>query len=106
MRDLCNEEEDPQVLDLQEDCNDANQIHSTAVIYKRATGKIAVPQHIHYAHRGPAFKEYNLFEFASIVDVVEKKNEKNLHNFSTDQASPEGYSHPKVILLFTIKMCI
>ena len=81
LSDLFNEEEDPQVLDLQEDCNDANQIHSTAVIYKGATGKIAVPQHIHYAHRGPAFKEYNLFEFASIVDVVEKKKKKYLHNF-------------------------
>lgn len=74
---LSDDDLDPEILNNQ-DNNDAEtlDVHSTVHIYVGSTGKIAVPQHIHYAHRGEAFKYYSLYEFASIVDVVAKK-EKN-----------------------------
>ncbi|KZS08316.1 Uncharacterized protein APZ42_027731, partial [Daphnia magna] len=67
------EESEPQVFTPSEENSDHNEDHSTAVIYTGITGKIAVPQHIHYSHRGPELHDYNLYEFASIVDVVPKK---------------------------------
>lgn len=68
-----NEECEPQVLTPSDETSDHNEDYSTADIYTRITGKIAVPQHIHYSHRGPELHDYNLYEFASIVDVVPKK---------------------------------
>ena len=76
---LFDEDRDPEVLGPPDDCNEDNEPQSTVVIYTVITGKIAVPQHIHYAHRGLAFEHYNLFEFASIVDVVPKKKENNVN---------------------------
>lgn len=70
---LFDEESEPQVLTPSEENSDHNEDHSTAVIYTGISGKIAVPQHIHYSHRGPELHDYNLYEFASIVDVVPKK---------------------------------
>ncbi|KAK4024406.1 hypothetical protein OUZ56_009828 [Daphnia magna] len=70
---LFDEESEPQVLTPSEENSDHNEDHSTAVIYTGITGKMSVPQHIHYSHRGPELYDYNLYEFASIVDVVPKK---------------------------------
>lgn len=77
--DLYDEDAEPLVLNIEDDNNPAEtlDIHSTAQIYTSSTGKIAVPQHVHYAHRGVMFKDYSLYEFASIVDVVQKKKEKS-----------------------------
>ncbi len=76
--DLYNEDLDPEVLGIVDDDSPAENldVNSTAQIYTGSTGKIAVPQHVHYAHRGCAFKDYSLYEFASIVDVVPKKPKK------------------------------
>lgn len=76
--DLYNEDLDPEVLGIVDDDSPAENldVNSTAQIYTGSTGKITVPQHVHYAHRGCAFKDYSLYEFASIVDVVPKKPKK------------------------------
>jgi hypothetical protein len=76
--DLYDGDLDPEVLGIVDDDSPAESldVNSTAQIYTGSTGKIAVPQHIHYAHRGCAFKDYSLYEFASIVDVVPKKKKK------------------------------
>ena len=73
---LFDEESEPQVLTPSEENSDHIEVHSTSVIYTGITGKIAVPQHIHYSHRGPELHDYNLYEFAAIVDVVPKKKSK------------------------------
>ncbi len=86
-QDLYDEDVDPQVLNIEDDDDPSESldIHSTAQIYSSATGKIAVPQHIHYSHRGVAFKEYSLYEFAAIVDVVQRKKENNPVNSTSDE---------------------
>lgn len=56
---LYDEDLDPEVLGIvDEECPaESLDVNSTAQIYTESTGKIAVPQHIHYAHRGCAFKD-------------------------------------------------
>lgn len=50
----------------------------SSTVYTGATGKIAVPQHIHYAHRGMHFAAYNLYEYTSIVSIIPKpKNQQS-----------------------------
>ena len=38
----------------------------------RLTGKVACPQHIHYANRGDAFRLYNLYEYAGLIKIIPK----------------------------------
>ena len=50
--------------------------NSTANICLGATGKVAVPQCVHYCFRGPNFADYTLHECTSVVDVIVKPKEK------------------------------
>lgn len=86
--DLYDEDIDPEVLNVvdEEGPEESLEINSTAQVYTSSTGKIAVPQHIHYAHSGLDFKNYSLYEFAAIVDIVEKKKQKKQHKPTNDES--------------------
>jgi hypothetical protein len=45
-------------------------IVSTATIYVSEKKIVAVPQHIHYAFRGPQLAQFSLYEYVALVDVV------------------------------------
>lgn len=76
--DLYDKDLDPEVLGIVDDDSSAESLdmNSTAQIYTGSTGKIAVPQHIHYAHRDCALEDSSLYEFPSIVDVIPKTTKK------------------------------
>jgi hypothetical protein len=95
---LFDEECEPQVLTPSDETRDLNEVHSTVVIYTGITGKIAVPQHIHYSHRGPALQDYSHYEFASIVDVVPKKKSITLPiiNLSHEDSVEENLLYQEV----------
>lgn len=54
--------------------------YSSATIYSTASGKVAVPQHVHYCYRGPKLVDYTLHEWVAIVDVIPKKKRKTKPN--------------------------
>lgn len=83
LSELLNEELQPEILCPEYDSSEEGDSSSTVPIYTGATGKIAVPQHIHYSYRGNHFQNYSLYEFASIVDVVPKKKENNQEDTGT-----------------------
>jgi hypothetical protein len=58
---------------------------STATINVADKKIVAVPQHLHYAFRGPHFSILSLFEYVALIDVVPKHWEKA----STDKTGDE-----------------
>jgi hypothetical protein len=46
-----------------------NEGYCSSPIYTGLTGKVACPQHIHYANRHDAFASYSLFEYAGVVKM-------------------------------------
>ena len=61
----------------------------TSIVYTTAKGKEAVPQHIHYAFRGPQLFCLSLYEYASLIIVSEKKKSRGSSNNSI-AAEPEN----------------
>jgi hypothetical protein len=75
LSELLNEELQPEILCPENDSSEEGDSSSTVPIYTGATGKIAVPQHIHYSYRGNHFQNYSLNEFVSIVEIFPEKKE-------------------------------
>lgn len=66
------EDNDPDLLgEYIEDDTDASYVSAT--VYTGPGGKIAVPQHVHYAHRGPDLEAYNLYNYSSVISIIPRK---------------------------------
>ena len=67
-------ETEPIVLGPEEEQRPSEQTEqltvSSAAIYKSAGKVVAVPQHLHYAFRGPSLSILTLYEYVAIIDVV------------------------------------
>lgn len=50
--------------------------YPSATIYTSIGGKIAVPQHVHYSYRGHQLRDYSLYEWTGLIDVVLKPKTK------------------------------
>lgn len=49
---------------------------ASATVYRSKQGPTAIMKHIHYAYRGAELADFSLFEYAALVQIVQKLTTK------------------------------
>lgn len=72
----------PEMLDCLDngDSSENPSTYKLGSLYTGSSGNILVSQHVHHSHRGPSFVNYNLYEFAALVDMVKKNTSSSQRN--------------------------
>jgi hypothetical protein len=63
-----------------EDSSENAPTYTLASLSTGSSGNIAVPQHVNFSHHLSSFVNYNLYEFAALVDIVNKNTSSSTKN--------------------------